>query len=74
MHLKKNPDKDECQEVLTRQKNQADLEKMYTTKMFEGQKSYSRMVSVVYVILIYSSGMPILYYVGLIFCTITYFV
>ena len=44
---------------------------MYTGKSFNGAKAYSRMMSIVFVILMYSSGMPILYLIGSIwfFCT-----
>ena len=49
------------------------MEVLYTSKEFEGEKAFSRMMSIVFVIFIYSSGMPILYLVGAFFCGITYF-
>lgn len=43
-------------------------------KVFEGEKAFSRMMSTLFVIMIYSSGMPILYLIGLVFYTVTYFI
>ena len=42
--------------------------------MFEGEKTYSRMMSTLFVILLYCSGMPILYLIGAVFYTFTYLV
>jgi len=50
------------------------LEELYTGKEFEGEKAFSRMMSTLFVILMYSSGMPILYVIGAFFYGFTYFV
>ena len=41
-------------------------------KIFKGEKAYSRMMSTMFVIQMYSSGMPILYVNGFVFYTVTY--
>ena len=43
-------------------------------KEFEGEKAFSRMMSTLFVILVYSSGMPILYMIGFVFYVVTYFI
>lgn len=53
-------------------KIQKDLEDLYTGKEFDAEKSFSRMMSTLFVIFMYSSGMPILYLVGAIFFAFTY--
>jgi len=40
--------------------------------VFKGEKNYSRMISTLFVILTYSSGMPIMYLIGFIFYLVTY--
>ena len=40
--------------------------------MFKGEKAYSRMMSTLFVVLMYSSGMPILYFTGAVFYIVTY--
>jgi cytochrome b subunit of formate dehydrogenase len=50
------------------------LEQLYIGREFQGEKAFSRMMSTLFVILSYSSGMPVLYVVGVIFYTITFFV
>ena len=72
--LKNDPEDPEDDLPNTKQKIQADLEKIYTGKMFEGEKTYSRMMSTLFVILMYCSGMPILYFIGAVFYTVTYLV
>ena len=72
--LKKNEDDEDDDEVLTKQKYQKDLDLMYTSKEFEGEKAFSRMMTIIFVILVYSSSMPVLYVVGVFFCGLTYFV
>lgn len=42
--------------------------------MFKGEKAYSRMMSTLFVILMYSGGMPIMYLIGFVFYIVTYFV
>jgi hypothetical protein len=39
---------------------------------FDGVKAYSRMMSTLFVIMLYSSGMPIMYMIGFVFFSITY--
>jgi len=56
----------------TRQKIQEDLEDLYTGRGFQGEKTYSRMMSTLFVILMYSSGIPILYYIGAVFYVVNY--
>ena len=58
----------------TRLKDQEDLEVLYTGQHFEGEKTLSRMMSTFFVIMTYSSGMPVLYIVGVIFFTMTFYV
>ena len=70
--LKVDPDDEFDDQVYTRKKVQADLVSLYSGKPFNGAKLYARMMSTIFVILIYSSGMPILYFVGLIWFTATY--
>ena len=41
---------------------------------FKGEKNYSRMMSILMVCLTYSSGMPIVYFVGFIYFAMTYVV
>ena len=55
-------------------KVQSDLLDLYTGKEFEGEMAYSRMMSTLFVILMYSSGMPVLYIIGSIFFTMTYMI
>ena len=73
MHLKKDPEDEDDDEPNTRQKIQSDLETLYTGKEFQGEKAFSRMMSTLFVVMLYSSGMPILYPVGFVFYLATYF-
>jgi len=47
---------------------------LYKGGEFKGEKNFSRMISTLAVCLMYSSGMPVLYIVGFMFFTLTYFV
>ena len=47
---------------------------MYLGGIFKGEKAYSRMMSILMVCLTYSSGMPIIYFVGFMYFTITFLV
>lgn len=58
----------------TKLKIQADLEELYTGKEFEGEKAYSRMMSTLFVIQMYGSGMPIMYLIGAVFYSVTYLI
>jgi len=48
------------------------LEELYKGDEFEAESEYSRMMSIMYVLLLYSAGMPILYLVGFVFFFITF--
>lgn len=72
MNIKLDPEDEDCDLPNTRIRIQSDLEKLYTGNMFKGEKAYSRMMSTMFVIQMYSSGMPILYFNGFIFYTVTY--
>lgn len=50
------------------------MEALYTGKEFKGEKAYSRMMSTMFVILMYSSGMPIMYFTGAVFYIVTFMV
>lgn len=71
-NVKLDPEDEDCDLPNTRIRIQSELEKLYTGKMFKGEKAYSRMMSTMFVIQMYSSGMPILYFNGFIFYLVTY--
>lgn len=73
-NLKLEPDDDEDDMPNTRTKIQDDLEKLYTGKEFQGEKAYSRMMSTLFVIQMYGSGMPIMYLIGTLFFAVTYLI
>ena len=52
---------------------QEDLEKLYEGPNFECETVLARMMSVTWTLVVFSSGMPILYAIGLLFYLITYF-
>ena len=70
--MKKYPNDEDDDEPNTLIKTQNELEKLYEGEEFQGEKSLSRMTSTFIVIIIYSSGMPILYILGIAFFTVTY--
>lgn len=72
--LKLDPEDNDDDMPNSRIKIQSELENLYIGKEFEGEKAYSRMMSTLFVIQMYSSGMPIMYFIGFVFYTITYFV
>ena len=74
MNLKLDPDDEGCDKPNTKIRIQSDLETLYTGKEFKGEKAYSRMMSTLFVLLMYSSGMPILYLIGTVFYLVTYWV
>ena len=45
---------------------------MYTGDEFECQGFISRMMSTMYLILSFSSGMPVMYVIGFVYFTVTY--
>lgn len=74
MNLKQDPEDEDCDKPNTKMRVQSDLEKLYTGRMFKGEKAYSRMMSTLFVISMYCGGMPIMYVVGSVFYTVTYIV
>lgn len=74
MNLKLDPEDEGCDKPNTKIRIQSDLETLYTGKEFKGEKAYSRMMSTLFVLLMYSSGMPILYLIGTVFYIVTYWV
>jgi len=72
INIKLDPEDEDCDQPNTRIRIQADLEKLYMGKIFKGEKAYSRMMSTMFVIQMYSSGMPILYLNGFVFYIVTY--
>jgi hypothetical protein len=74
LNLKLDPEDEDDDTPNTRIRVQSDLEKLYKGKIFKGEKAYSRMMSTMFVIQMYSSGMPILYLNGFVFYIVTYWV
>ena len=74
MNLKLDPEDAGCDQPNTKLRIQSDLEALYTGKGFGGEKAYSRMMSTMFVILMYSSGMPIMYFTGAVFYIVTFVV
>lgn len=72
--VKKNKDDEYDDEIWSKKATQEDVEELYKGAEFQGQKSFSRMMSVLTVCILYSSGMPALYIVGFIFFTATFVV
>ena len=72
--MKLEPEDEDDDMPNTRLKLQADLEKLYTSKEFQGEKAYSRMMSTLFVVLMYGSGMPIMYIIATVFFSLTYIV
>lgn len=72
--LKKDDEDENDDTPNTKKRSQKVLQELYLGKKFQGEKAYSRMMSTMFVILLYSSGMPILYFIGMIFFTVTYYI
>lgn len=72
LHIKKNQEDSDDDEVNTQQLTQDDLETLYKGEEFKGDKSISRMTSILLICLAFSSGMPILYFIGFLFFFATY--
>jgi len=72
--VKKDVEDELDDEPRSKMATQDELEALYKGGEFEGQKSFSRMMSTLAVCILYSSGMPSLYLVGFIFFAATYFV
>jgi len=71
-NLKMDPEDPDDDTPNTKLKIQQDLENLYTGRDFKGEQTYSRMMSTMFVIQIFCSGMPIMYVIGFIFYTVTY--
>lgn len=71
-NLKRYPDEEDDDDPNTLKNTQDDLEKLYEGEEFQGEKNISRMTSTFFIIIMYSSGMPILYMIGIAFFTVTY--
>jgi hypothetical protein len=72
LNIKKNPEDSDDDEVNTKLKSQDELEALYLGDNFEGEKSFSRMMSVLFICISFSAGMPILYVIAFVFFTITF--
>ena len=70
--LKKDVDDPDDDEPNTRQRLQSELEALYRGDEFEAETAYSRMMSTLFVLLLFSAGMPILYLIGFIFFLLTF--
>lgn len=71
---RKYPDDPDDDEPNTGKLVQEDLEKLYEGEEFEGEKNLSRMMSTLLVLLFYSSGMPIVYFIGFVYFSVTFLV
>ena len=67
-------DSEDEPEMNTKMQTQNDLEQLYLGDKFEGEKSYSRMMSTLLVTLSFSAGMPIMYAVAAGFYIVTFFI
>ena len=53
---------------------QEDLQNLYTGQDFQCETTLSRMMSITITVLVFSSGMPILYFIGFVFYILTFMV
>lgn len=74
MYMKLDPEDEDDDMPNTKTKIQSDLENLYTGKEFQGEQAFSRMMSTLFVIQMYGSGMPIMYFIGAVFYSLTYLV
>jgi len=72
LHVKKDLEDDGDDEVNTKQLTQDDLNEFYTGSKFNGEECFSRMISIMLICLTYSSGMPLMYFVGFVFFASTF--
>jgi len=72
LRLKQDPDDPDDDQPNTRLMLQSELEALYTGAEFDGEGAYSRMMSTMFALLLFSSGMPVLYFIGFLFFTGTY--
>lgn len=73
-NLKLDLEDSDDDETNTKQVLLKDAEELYTGGKFAGEKTFSRMMSTLLVIITYSSGMPVLYLVGSLFFCVTFLV
>lgn len=73
-NLKLDPNDDEDDSANSKKNTQEELEKLYKGEEFEGDKAFSRMLSTLFVLIMYSGGMPVLYPIGYLFFFVTFFV
>ena len=71
-NIKKNDEDSDDDDINTKLKSQEDVNDLYLGDEFEGEKSFSRMMSTLLVCLSFSAGMPVLYAVAFVFFTITF--
>jgi len=72
--LKYDLDDEDDDQPNSRIKIQGDLEELYTGPDFRGEKAYSRMMSTLFVIQLFCSGMPVMYMIGAVFYTVTFII
>jgi hypothetical protein len=72
--LKKDEDDEDDDEPNSKKKTQKELEELYMGGDYEGEGSFSRMMSHLLILVTFSSGMPNLYFVGFLFFTFTFLV
>ena len=70
--MKEFPDDEDDDQPNTKQVTQMNLNAMYEGEMFDSEKTLARMMSTIFVVIPYSSGMPIQYAIGLIFFYFTF--
>ena len=71
-NLKEFPDDEDDDCPNTKQVTQMNLNSLYEGDMFESEKTLARMMSTIFVVIPYSSGMPIQYVIGTLFFYITF--
>ena len=71
-YLKKDLEDEDDDGANTKGIEQKEVETLYTGGQFEGEKTFSRMMSTLLIIVTYASGMPILYLVGALFFSVTF--
>lgn len=72
--MKKDLEDEDDDETNSKCLTQDEVEALYTGGVFAGEKTFSRMMSTLLVVVTYSSGMPILYMVGAMFFYSTFLV
>lgn len=72
--LKKDPEDEDDDEPNSKKKTQSELEELYMGGEFEGERSFSRLMSHLLILITFSSGMPNLYFVGFLFFGFTFLV